>query len=521
MSMSDQAAVIAFLSRPETFGPAVTSVERHETHGSIVFLAGDLAYKLKRAVRYPYMDYSTRELRRRMCEKELEVNRRTAADLYIEVRPIVATHSDGLRWGGPGEEREAIDWVVVMRRFAQSELLEEMRKAGRLTPALMRVLAERIASFHAAAQTKPATGGAAGLAGVVNENIAILSGMAGRPFPAEAVAKLSRRSRLALGRVAALLDRRRKNGFVRACHGDLHLNNVCLVGGVPLLFDAIEFNDAFSNIDVFYDLAFLLMDLGRHGRGELANTVLNRYLELTWDHGALPALPLFLSCRAAVRAHVTMSRTDAASRARRDEALGLLQAALTSLAPCDPQLVAIGGASGTGKSTLAYALAPTLPPSPGAITIRSDLIRKRLLGVDETTNLPPSAYTPEVSERVYATMAQLTGEVLRAGYSVVVDAVFGEPAHRHQIEAVAQSCGRRITAFWLEAPQEELLARVAGRRADASDATVEVLRHQLETVRAPDSWTRLSASGAPAHCARLAQNILNSAAKLDVAQVRS
>jgi hypothetical protein len=466
------------------------------------------------------MDYSTVELRRRMCEKELEVNRRTAACLYIEVRPMVANGSAGLRWGRPGEESDAVDWVVVMRRFAQSDLLEEMRKAGRLTPALMRSLAEKIASFHASAQAHSANGGATGLANVVNENIAILSGMAGRPFPAEAVAELSRRSHLALAHGAALLDRRRRHGLVRACHGDLHLNNVCLFGGVPLLFDAIEFNDAFSNIDVFYDLAFLLMDLGRHGLGELVNTVLNRYLELTWDHGALPALPLFLSCRAAVRAHVTMSRTDAASPARRAETLGLLRAALSSLAPSDPQLVAIGGASGTGKSTLAYALAPTLPPSPGAITIRSDLVRKRLLGVSETTRLPESAYTPEVTDRVYATMSQLTGEILHDGYSVVADAVFGAPGHRRQIEAVAQNCGRRFTAFWLEATEEQLWARVAGRRADTSDATVEILRHQLAALKPPDSWTRLSASRAPAECAHLAQTILNVAAKLDVAQVQ-
>lgn len=501
-----QANVIAFLSRPETYGPGVSEVERHETHGSIVFLAGDFAYKLKRAVRFPYMDYSTLELRRAMCERELKVNRRAAADLYLEVRPILIDASANLKWGGTHTDGNAVDWVVVMRRFAQADLLEEMRKANQLTQPLMRSLAESIAAFHATAERTPTHGGVQGLAAVVTENIAILGGMAGRPFPADAIAEFARKSRSALADIAALLDRRRKTGFVRACHGDLHLNNICIVEGKPVLFDAIEFNDAFSDIDVFYDLAFLLMDLIRQRLIDFANTVLNRYLELTWDYGALRALPLFLSCRAAVRAHVTISGHP--DGARDEEALDLLRLALASLEPARPSLVAIGGVSGTGKSTLAYLLAPKLRQQPGAVVIRSDLVRKHLFGVSETTRLPESAYAPGATDRVYATMGQMAGEALRAGYSVIADAVFGDLALRRKIETIARTSGCPFTGIWLEAPQEQIIARLAQRRGDASDADIEILRQQLATVTPPRSWAHLDAGAAATDCMAKAEKLL-------------
>jgi predicted kinase len=234
---------------------------------------------------------------------------------------------------------------------------------------------------------------------------------------------------------------------------------------------------------------------------------------LTWDHGALPALPLFLSCRAAVRAHVAISGSDAGSPARQREALALLRAALVSLAPGHPQIVAIGGASGTGKSTLAYGLAPALPPMPGAITIRSDLVRKKLHGASAAARLPVSAYTPQVSARVYATMARMMGEIVRAGYSVVVDAVFGQLEHRQQIEAAAHTAGYPFTGFWLEALTEEFLARVSQRRGDASDATAEILTRQLGTIQPPRSWARLDAGNTAVSCLAQAEAILSAGAK--------
>ena len=327
-SKNCQHEVIGVLSKPESYGLAPnTAVDLHETHGAIVFLAGNRAYKLKRAVRYPYMDYSTPERRRLMCEQELAVNRRTAPLLYLEVRPIVRDTADRLRFG-PLEGAAILDWVVVMRRFEEDDLLESMRRRGRLEAASMRPLAEAIAAFHGSAEVRRDFGGAAGIAAVIEENIAIIEGQAGHPFESHAIERYARLSTARFDRVRGILEQRREDGFVRRCHGDLHLNNICLIDGMPMLFDAIEFSEAFACIDVFYDLAFLVMDLDRHGLRGHANILLNRYLEMTKDHGGLATLPLFLSLRAAIRAHVTataaatvQSRTDAQAKLREAAAL--------------------------------------------------------------------------------------------------------------------------------------------------------------------------------------------------------
>jgi uncharacterized protein len=311
-----QDGVVGFLSEPRSYGPDVDIVERHETHGALVFLAGDHAYKLKRAVKFPYMDYSTVELRRQMCARELAVNRRTAPNLYLEVRPIV---SDGgaLRFGSPTESRKAVDWVVVMQRFEQRALLENLRRSGGLTMQLMRLAGETVARFHAQADVERDLGGEAGIRAVIAGNAQILNSKVGWPFSAKSVAQYGSLAVKVLAGVAELLETRRKNGHVRRCHGDLHLNNICLLGDVPVLFDAIEFSDHFACIDVLYDLAFLLMDLDRHGLRALANTAFNRYLELSSEHTGLSALPLFLSCRAAVRSHTMVSSAET----RKDDAL--------------------------------------------------------------------------------------------------------------------------------------------------------------------------------------------------------
>ena len=298
-----QADVIDFLSKPETYGLVDGSVERYETHGALVFLAGDKAYKLKRAVRFPYMDYSTRERRRHMCERELVVNRRTAPDIYLGVQPIVRDPNGRLHFG-TADEATIMDWVVVMRRFDQDNLLERMRQRGRLKPSLIRLLAETIAGFHQRAEVCHDSGGAEGVAAVIADNGAIIRSLMDRPFDAPQIDRFSRLSEAMLDRGRKILQKRRMEGRVRRCHGDLHLNNICLIGGQPVLFDAIEFSESFACIDVLYDLAFLLMNLDRHSLRGYANVLLNRYLQLSADYDGVAVLPLFLSCRAAIRAHV-------------------------------------------------------------------------------------------------------------------------------------------------------------------------------------------------------------------------
>lgn len=500
MVNADQQPVIDALSRPATYGlPDGATVERAETHGAIVFLAGERAYKLKRAVKYPYLDYSTPELRRRACLAELEVNRRAAPEIYLGVAAVVGEagrlrlipcESEG------GEPAGALDWVLVMRRFAESDVLERRRIAGRLSPETMRALAETIAEFHAVAEPRPGFGGATGMSAIVEENVTIIEGMAGRVFDRARVDALARLSWAEMEKVGPLLDRRRAGGFVRRCHGDLHLNNICLIDGRPRLFDAIEFSEEFASIDVVYDLAFLLMDLDCHGLRPFANVVLNRYLERTEDYDGLAALPLFLSCRAAIRAHVAVTRAEAMhAAAPGEEVRALLDRAIAYLEPAEARALAIGGVSGTGKTTVARAIAPFLGPSPGAVILRSDVTRKRLLGVDETTRLPETAYTPEVSARVFAALATSAARVVAAGHGVILDAVYGEEFERTDLEQAMRRAGVRFDGIWLEAPADVLAARIGARRGDASDATVAVLRQQLQRIPKPADWTAVDASG--------------------------
>lgn len=496
---TSQAATIAFLSNPKTYGNAVLRVERRETHGAIVFLAGDRAYKLKRAVRFPYMDYSTTALRRAMCEAELAVNRRMAPDLYLEIRAIVQARDGTIRFGRNTDEAAIIDWVVVMRRFKESALLEEMRKRNGLSVPLMRQLAEAIAAFHLSAEKRPFFGGATGILRVIDENVAVLRDAIDRPFDAGRIEVYSALAHNAQRDLSELLETRRQTGFVRRCHGDLHLNNICMLGGKPVLFDAIEFDEDFASIDVFYDLAFLLMDLEHHRLRDLSNVLFNRYLQKTEDFTGVAALPLFLSCRAGLRAHVVM----AAARAQEGEidpqltgnAVSLLDDAIRYLQDRPPTFVVLGGLSGSGKSTLAQAVAPRLGRAPGAVVLRSDVIRKTLLGVGETDRLPSEAYSSEVNGRVYATLAERARGLLCYGHSVIADAVFGRPEERQRIESIGKLAAGSFAPIWLDAPLAVLEQRISARRADASDATIDVLRGQWATTVPPDGWRKFDVVG--------------------------
>src|SRR6201993_4356368 len=397
----DQRDIIEFLSTPSSYGTTVERVDVIETHASLVFLAGDRAYKLKRAVKYPYLDFSSVERRRVACEAEFTLNCRTAPKLYLEVRAL-GRLSDGRV--GFAKDRPAIDWLVVMRRFEQTLLFDALAQGGRLSAPLMNELAGQIADFHVMAEPRLDYGGAPALAPIVETNHRCLTEATNAGFDPGRIEEIRERSLLRLAAVGALLDRRRAAGKVRRCHGDLHLRNVCLFEGKPTLFDCLEFSDELACVDVLYHLAFLLMDLDRRGLTALSNLVLNRYLDLTGEDDGLAAMPLFLSSRAAIRAHVTAAALERAAEPKlrpqmAAEARSYLELAAQFLRPRSCRLVAIGGLSGTGKSTLAAALAPSL----GARVLRSDVIRKRLFAVAPETRLPPTAYTSQVSRRVYQT----------------------------------------------------------------------------------------------------------------------
>ena len=311
----DQAAVIEFLSCPASYGVA-SAVQRVDTHCSIVFLVEDRAYKLKRAIRYASLDYTTRELRQAACAAELWLNRRTAPDLYLGVRSVTHDRGGRLTLDGSGP---ALDHVVVMRRFAQSDLFDRMALTRRLTPALMRVLGETVADLHRIAERTPQHGGAEAIRRVIADNEVELAKVA-KELDGAAVSTLGGHARAWLDRLAVVLDARRDEGKVRRCHGDLRLANICLYHGRPTLFDCIEFSDEIGCIDVLYDLAFLLMDLLLSGHGDLANAVFNAYLDRIPETAGLRVLPLFLALRAATRsfalAGAAARRTDSEEAAR-------------------------------------------------------------------------------------------------------------------------------------------------------------------------------------------------------------
>ncbi len=502
--MDDQREVIAFLSAGESYGTPGAAVEQILTHCSIVFVTGERAYKLKRAVRFSYLDYSTLALRERFCRAELAINRRTAPALYLGLRKVTREADGGLAFDGAGA---AVDWVLEMRRFREADLFDRMAEAQRLTPALMRALADIIADFHERAEATPEHGGSASLAATIAGNDENLR-LASPPLERAAIERLGAQSTALLAAIGGLIEARRAGGKVRRCHGDLHLRNICLFEERPMLFDAIEFNDDFACIDVLYDLAFLLMDLIARGMGDHANLVLNRYLDRSGDGGGLAALPLFLSLRAAVRAHVlgALLRSGKPEKAaeNRAAAASYLALALTLLQRAPPRLIAVGGFSGTGKSLLAQALAARLPPPPGARLLRSDVLRKRLAGVAPETRLPRESYSLEAARRVYAALQDEAAATLAAGRSVIVDATFLRPDERDAIAAVAARAGVPFTGLWLEAPAAVLAARIAARHDDASDADRAVLERQLTMDPGAISWQRIDAARGSAETLALA-----------------
>ena len=483
----------------------------HETHVSLVFLAGEHAYKLKRAVKFPYLDFSTVELRRRACEAELALNRRTAPALYKEVRGLFRSAEGGIGFAPNGA---AIDWVVVMRRFDQALLFDSLAQDDRLEPRMMDELADHIARFHAGAERRFDRGGAAEMGDLaeLQYRSLVAAGRHARFAPQRVDAILAKwRERVAA--VARLLDERRAAGKARHCHGDLHLRNICLFDGKPTLFDFLEFSEALASIDVLYDLAFLLTDLEYRGLGHFANRVSNRYLDRAEEDDGLAAMPLFLSLRAGIRAHVVASALEGVhSAAARDQMAGdarrYLDLAHQFLQPEPCRLIAIGGVSGTGKSTLAIALAPELGLRPGARVLRSDVTRKLLLGVDPETRLPASAYTREISGRVYDALCRKAATVLAGGYSAIIDAVALQPEERQSFAEAARAAGVPFSGLWLEGRTEAMASRIRKRRGDASDATPEILALQLRHDPRAIDWTRINADQGPQACLAAARNAL-------------
>jgi len=485
----DQDSVLCFLARIEP------GMRRIDTHASIVFLGKDRVLKVKRAVRLPFLDYSTLEKRKHACDEELRVNTPFAPGLYRRVVAITQGET-GLAIDGDGTP---VEWAVEMARFDETLGLDRVAATTELQPALAVELADTIRRAHD--QSAPAQGRAwlDSIAGIIDRNTARFRNVHG--LPGDAVDQLDALSHAALVAQGPLLEARADAGCVRRCHGDLHLGNIVLIDGKPVLFDAIEFDPNIATTDILYDLAFPLMDVIHFGQAAAANALFNRYMDTADEasRNALALLPLFLSMRAAIRAHVLFTK----SEQREDDASAWNEAkkffdlAVRLVDPEPPCMVAVGGLSGTGKSVLSRALAPLLGPPPGALIVRSDVIRKALFGVPETTRLPSSAYEPAVTRAVYEAMRERARHTAEQGCSVVLDAAFLRPEERAAFAATPPAAVRHIGLF-LEADRTTRLARIDARKNDASDATAAVAVAQEAMTEGDLDWPRIEAGGAPA-----------------------
>src|ERR1019366_4857435 len=410
-----QESVFAFLTDPATH----PLVHRIDTHAASVFLEGDRALKIKRAIRFPFLDYSTLAKRKAACEEEIKINRQFAPQIYRRVVPITQNNDGSLDVDGAGTP---VEFAVEMTRFDERQTIDHLAEAGPPDPDLVDAIADAIAASHLNAPLAPAEPWINSIPGTIEGNTTAFREAA--CFPANDIDDLREASLSAFLRIRGLLEQRGKQGYVRRCHGDLHLANIVLIDHKPVLFDAIEFDPTIASVDVLYDFAFAMMDYIRYGRQAAANALLNRYLGLTASENldALAALPLFMSLRSAIRARVLLDRLGRNFRDNGDilrSARAYFELARQLIHPPAPTLVAIGGLSGTGKSVLARDLAPSVLPQPGAVVLRSDVLRKQLYGVGETDRLPENAYRPKVTARIYDILLQRAIRIVSQGHSVV------------------------------------------------------------------------------------------------------
>jgi aminoglycoside phosphotransferase family enzyme/predicted kinase len=503
--MTDNSATQEHIFAALTSHPGV---KRIDTHAASVFLQGSRALKIKRAVRFPFLDYSTREKRKAACEEEIRINRPLAPQIYHRVVAITEEPDGSVKIDGEGQP---IEYAVDMSRFDESRTLDHLAKAGPFDAGLASAIADAIAASHFTAI--PAAGDAwiSAIPALIDGNSDGLRN--GDHFQAAEIERLASASHQAFLRIRSRLEERGRCGFVRRCHGDLHLANIALIDGGPVLFDAIEFDAQMATVDLLYDLAFTLMDLLHHDQPLAANTVLNRYLAATPSENldALGALPLFMSIRAAIRAQVALARLKPPrfdDPRTLDEAQGYFDLALALIHPPAPRLVTVGGLSGTGKTVLARALAPAIAPPPGAVVLRSDVVRKQMFGVRETDRLPPSAYTPELAARVYETLAQQARRVLTQGHSAIVDGVFARESERDAVAKLARECGVPLSGLFLVADLATRTARIGGRHGDASDATQEVAAEQERYNIGVVGWATVDASGTQGQMLERCRNVI-------------
>src|SRR3984957_1387575 len=502
---SMQECVFAFLTDPV----AHPHVDRIDTHAASVFLEGDRALKIKRAVRFPYLDYSTLEKRKAACEEEIKINRQFALQIYRRSIPITQNDDGSLSIDGDGAP---VEFAIEMARFDEGQTIDHLAESGEMDRALVDAIADAIAASHAVAPPASVEPWIKSISAFIEGNTTAFR-TAGC-FPADDIDDLEAASLSTFSRIRKLLEQRGRRGYVRRCHGDLHLANIVLIERKPVLFDAIEFDPEIASVDILYDLAFPMMDFLNYGRHANANALLNGYLKTASieDLDGLAALPLFMSLRAVIRAKVLLARLSQTSRDKAEilrSAGTYFRLAQQLIHPPAPTLVAVGGLSGTGKSVLGRALAPSVMPEPGAIVLRTDVLRKLQFGVDETDRLPENAYQPEMTAKIYELLVQRALRIFAQGHSVIVDAVFARESERAAIRDAARTLNARFVGLFLQADLATRLNRLGRREGDASDATPEIAVLQEKYSIGAIDWTLIDASGTPEQTLKRCQAIIS------------
>jgi aminoglycoside phosphotransferase family enzyme/adenylate kinase family enzyme len=466
----------------------VRQIELVETHISWVVLTGDYAYKIKKPLDFGFLDFSTLEKRHYCCNQELSLNRRLAPELYLDVVSVTGS-TDEPRISGSGD---AFEYAIKMSQFPQSAQLDNMLAAGKLKTEHMDAIARMTADFHQRIEVADDTvefGDNARVYYPVEENFRQISEHIDSTAFHHKLETLRLWSENEFNRLQNTFAGRKRDGFVRECHGDMHLRNMLWLNGKPMAFDCIEFNAALRWNDVISEVAFLVMDLQDRQQTLLANRFLNSYLEYTGDYTGLAVLPFYLTYRAMVRAKVCALRLEQGSinpdekQQIQAEFESYLELAATYTQQTAPRLIIMRGLSGSGKSTVSQQLLDRL----GAIRVRSDVERKRLYHITSSHSkdeIDSGLYSAQASQRTYKKLIELCSHILTAGFSVIVDAAFLKHEQRQPFQLLADSLGVRYNILEITAPPDTLRQRIIERKQDVSDADLAVLEHQLSNWQA-------------------------------------
>ncbi|AKG22604.1 bifunctional aminoglycoside phosphotransferase/ATP-binding protein [Calothrix sp. 336/3] len=465
--------------------PVKEPIQLIQTHVSYVLLTGDFAYKVKKPVNFGFLDYSTLAKRSHFCQEELRLNQRGAAELYLQVLPITLEGDKYLLNG----EGDAVEYVLTMQQFPDGALLSEMFAAGTLQESHMQELGKVVAEYHVRAEINDyiqSFGEVQQVRSAIDENYQQTMKYIGVAQTQEQFEKTKQYTDDFFATRPELFASRIQGKLIRECHGDLHLRNIALWHDKILVFDCIEFNEPFRFVDVMYDVAFTVMDLEARQSRELGNVFLNTYVEQTGDWEGLQVLPLYLSRQAYVRAKVTSFLLDdpgvpeTVKEEAAQTAAAYYKQAWEYTQPRTGKLILMSGLSGSGKSTTARQLAKQL----GGIQIRSDAVRKHLVGIPLMQRGGDEVYSAEMTEKTYHRLIELGVLLAAQGFVVILDAKFDKQKWRELAIAQAQSHNLPLEIIHCTAPVEVIQERLHQRQGDIADATADLLTSQMQQAEA-------------------------------------